>query len=537
MNRIYTYMRSVFLLCCIALICGCASEEGRWETAKTADTVEAYEAFLAEYPESPHQTEAAARIEALDWTAAENSDTIEGYQAFLEKHRESEHVGSATERIDMLEKTAIHRAAEQGDLEEVRSLLDGGTDVNTTEGAGATPLHIASGECRMEIVDLLIARGADVNQRGRDDSTPLHWAARAGCLPEMRRLIAAGADVNIAVRQPFSGYSVGEGGSVTYFSSYNPAVQGSALHWAVQYEQPEAAALLIKSGADVNFTTGWGMSPLHRAAEVGDEALVAMLLEQGARWHDEELKNGQPIHYASSKAIAEIFEGKGENPNVESVYRGRPIHTAAYLGHLEAVEHFLERGVGVDQLGSWNMDAGWTAEVTPLWAAAYGGNLNVLKLLESRGGDLQFNTEDGGLGGTLLHTAAWEGHDKVVGYLISKGLPVDALADMPTAFPLSPSWKDVTPLAIAAHFGHVEVLEVLVQAGADVNTVNRDDWSALELALVTHQKDAVEFLLDHGAKLDRTEEQIDFLNTSEEIKELLRERLKPRPTPDDLIAN
>jgi ankyrin repeat protein len=56
------------------------------------------------------------------------------------------------------------------------------------------------------------------------------------------------------------------------------------VHVAVAADLPEAIALLVKKGADVNARAGWGNqpTPLMAAAGMGNLAIVNQLLELGA---------------------------------------------------------------------------------------------------------------------------------------------------------------------------------------------------------------------------------------------------------------
>jgi len=56
--------------------------------------------------------------------------------------------------------TQLHEAARKGNIEQVRSLISNGADVNV-KGSwdGGTPLHHAN----LKVAELLIAHGADVN--------------------------------------------------------------------------------------------------------------------------------------------------------------------------------------------------------------------------------------------------------------------------------------------------------------------------------------------------------------------------------------
>ncbi len=343
----------LFGLLLVLLAPGCGSEESRWAKAQSTDRAKAYEAFLARHPNSQHAEAAKTRLEELDWAAAESTNTEEKFEWFLKRHPEGTYAAAAQEGISNIQKTVIHRAAEKGDLAEVRGLLDQGTDINGTEGAGAAPLHVAAGKCRDAVVELLIARGADVNVRGDDDATPLHWAARAGCLPAMRRLLDAGADPSIKVRAPFSGILMDGDGTATSFGGGWPPVLGTTLHWAAAAGQTEAASLLVERGARVGELDAGELAPLHYAAQSGSQATVEMLLSKGAPWHFPE-GDDQPIHFAKTGAIAALLVARGADPNMPSRFRGKPIHNAAHLGHADAVSYFLDQGVSADERGEWN---------------------------------------------------------------------------------------------------------------------------------------------------------------------------------------
>ena len=54
----------------------------------------------------------------------------------------------------------------------------------------------------------------------------------------------------------------------------------------------------------------------------------------------------------------------------------------------------------------------------------------------------------------------------------------------------------------AAQYGHVDVAKVLIQNGADVNSVMRDDWTALHLAAWSGYADIAKVLLQNGADVN-----------------------------------
>lgn len=137
--------------------------------------------------------------------------------------------------------TALHLAAEDGNAESARLLLNAGACANATNNKLQTPLHLAALSQSTETLELLIKHGADPNARDISGRTPLHAAiGKVSRSSEcVRLLISAGANVNQA--DAFG---------------YTP------LHLAALNEFSQCVLLLINSGGDVTLRTNGGISVL-----------------------------------------------------------------------------------------------------------------------------------------------------------------------------------------------------------------------------------------------------------------------------------
>jgi ankyrin repeat protein len=99
--------------------------------------------------------------------------------------------------------------------------------------------------------------------RAPDDFTPLHLAAFFGRPEAVAVLLDAGADVEAEATNSF----------LTRVRPLHSAAAGGHL---------ECCRLLVAAGADVNAEQGGGGTPLAAARQNGDDALVALLVEAGA---------------------------------------------------------------------------------------------------------------------------------------------------------------------------------------------------------------------------------------------------------------
>src|SRR5579864_2990198 len=93
----------------------------------------------------------------------------------------------------------VPEAAQQGDGQAVRSLIDQKADVNAAQGDGMTALHWAAFKDDLETVQVLLQAGANVKATTRNGAlTPLIMASRNGNAAMIAALLKAGSDVNTA---------------------------------------------------------------------------------------------------------------------------------------------------------------------------------------------------------------------------------------------------------------------------------------------------------------------------------------------------
>jgi hypothetical protein len=92
---------------------------------------------------------------------------------------------------------SLHQAIIDGEIEQVKSQLSAGEDVNLKNRMGWTLLHTAIRNRRTEITQLLIEKGADVKARDNSGRTPLHFAVETGQKDVVEQLIAKGAEINV----------------------------------------------------------------------------------------------------------------------------------------------------------------------------------------------------------------------------------------------------------------------------------------------------------------------------------------------------
>ncbi len=320
-------------------------------------------------------------------------------------------------------------------------------------------------------------------------------AIEKGNIPEVQQLLAEGVSKDI----------------------YNNGVGDTALIVATRHQKREMVKFLIEQGFDKNAKNLEGRSPLLIAAQNNDTDGIRDLCCLGTQEVDvhatDSLKN-TPLHIVADKdnymGVFILLKHGKACPYKRNSFGKAPLHIACARGALNAVKSLLTYGDKGQLTTKDNVDR------RPLYWAIANENDDVVEKLIQEGalrwenalkykiseGTLEQFVREGNVKAVqklfamgaskddeLLPLAAWYGQVSVLKVLIDAGLKIECRGCL-----------DYTPLHIAARQGHVEALQVLLAAGADKNAQAKDGETALHLAVYNcHHPEVLKVLLDAGA--------------------------------------
>jgi ankyrin repeat protein len=334
--------------------------------------------------------------------------------AFGCKEKEPEPPQQATPEGQGQPTKSLHKAAADGDIEQVKLLISKGDDVNAKDEKENTALCYAVKSGKMEIVQLLVKAGADLNA---GSWPPLCEAVDANNVAMADYLIAHGADVNAgddwtALQEaPYaSGVEmvellIAKGANVN-------AGPFTALHGAVDEGHRDIAELLIQKGADINAKDKKSYTPLYYAIWNEDEDMVKLLVDKGADVNAKDEEEKTPLYHAAwyKPDIGKLLIANGADVNAKDKQGLTALHSATLNGHKDVAELLLAKGARIDEKDD---EHGFTA----LHYAARFGNKDVAEFLIDKGADINAKDKEGR---TPLSIAVC--HDyKVAELLVNKG--------------------------------------------------------------------------------------------------------------------
>jgi ankyrin repeat protein len=407
--------------------------------------------------------------------AAEKSDRA-GIRTLLEQHADV----NAPQADGM---TALHWAVYHDDLESAKALAGSNANVKVANRYGVTPLSLACQNGNGSMVELLLERGADPNTTLRGGETVLMTAARTGKPGPVDELLKRGADVNAKER-------CGQ----------------TALMWAAADGHAKVVESLIKAGADIHATLpDSGFTPFFFAAREGRTDVVRALLKAGTDVNEAmqpQKPSGKNPGKGTSALILAVENGHF-NLAVELIEAGAdPNDQRSGYTALHTMSWVRKPNRGEDDgapppLGSGNLSS---LEIIKK-LVEHGANVNA-RLTNGKGGPGLYNK----VGATPFLMAAATADATYMRLLIELG-----------ADPSLTNTDGCTPLMVACGIGvgsaaanevageEPEVLEaaqLLLNLGADVNVVDANSETAMHGAAYKNLPKVVQFLADHGAKID-----------------------------------
>ena len=188
---------------------------------------------------------------------------------------------------------SLAKASANGHFSTVQYLLHLGTDLNSWEPPGSA-LHHAANSGFSRVVRLLLDHGADPNFWAGRNGEPLYFAARNGHTEVVRILLEHGANIN-AKANIYNAISRaarnGELIMVKYLLDQGVDLmarrQGNrALGEAAGQGHEDIVKLLVGYGVDINGNGRHSQPPMHWAVVYGQERIVQLLLQLGAKEQD-----------------------------------------------------------------------------------------------------------------------------------------------------------------------------------------------------------------------------------------------------------
>ena len=415
--------------------------------------------------------------------------------------------------------TLLVEASKARDFAAVRVLLKEHADVNATQGDGATALHWAAHWDDRDAVQFLIAAGAHVNTSDDEGVTPLSLACLNGSAPVVAVLLKAGANPNLAKLNGetplMTGSLTGNVEVVKLLLAHSANVNAqeatrgqTALMWAVAKNHPDVVRALIDGGADVKARSKNRFTALLFAAQQGNLESVRMLLAAGA-----DVNDTAPDGIAGDTNARAAFK-----PNTQA----GALLVAIDSGHEDMAKFLVEHGADVNQHGAGRV---------PLHSAVQQQMPDLVRLLLARGANPNARLEKplpllsryilqaAGLdpsviGATPFWMAADFGDVRMMHILAEGGAnPVLTTNDKTTPLMAAAGvdfiegqdrygrrwFQDSTlPLQLAA----LEAVKYCLELGVDVNAVNGNGQTALHGAAYFGSTLLVQFLFEHGAKMD-----------------------------------
>ncbi|KAE8141273.1 ankyrin repeat-containing domain protein [Aspergillus pseudotamarii] len=428
-------------------------------------------------------------------------------------------------------RTAMQGAAESGNWKILLMLRHAGVQINAPAGAkqGMTALQAACLNGHSLMAGVLLADGAYLNigPSSVQGLTPLQAAATHGDIRLVEELITLGAEVNA------------------------PAAEGgkTALLAAIEHESLPLLELLVQHGADINATGVYGfLSPLGGAASRDWLEGVHFLLDHGANVNntpfglamlDESEEHApeqllSPLGWAimnRSETMVDLLLQHDADVLAPAIFDGPPpqsalMHALDQGSSLGVIDLLLAKVPDLQKHPGWEnaLEVALVLSIEvdtivrqrilekvnslpPLlrhqatqkaWDAlplSYGHFrceketlVETIELLIESGVSLDSRAKDGS---TLVQRTACRGYDKSCSFLINRGAAVNMHSNE--------SWG--TPLQEAIKWTHVNIANVLLDHGADINALPAEDRgvTALQAASINGMFELAVRLLERGA--------------------------------------
>jgi ankyrin repeat protein len=231
----------------------------------------------------------------------------------------------------------------------------------------------------------------------------------------------------------------------------------------------------LKQGADPDTIDFIGTTSLMLAAINGNVEITDLLLEYDADVNLADIEGMTALLYAllySNDSIAAKLLPLVDEIDHQNTNGFTALMFIAQTENLSFAQYAIERGANVNHTNRLG--------VSPVMYAAAFGNFYMIELLHFYGAEINHQSDDGA---AAIHMAAWYGHEEIMGLLLELG----ALIDMEDN-------RGNTPLMYAVMAQNPVSVWYLMESGANPEIINKNDFSALSMAVSKNDIEIAELL-------------------------------------------
>jgi ankyrin repeat protein len=392
----------------------------------------------------------------------------------------------------------FRNACDRGNIHEIKVYLDFMADPNQLFDTNETPLYIASKNGYFDIVKFFVEKGVDINKSIKNGETPLFIASKYGHIHIVMYLFQNGAHIHkstksrlspLAIACEYNNFEIAQflitnGGHINLANYYGT----SPFFLSCYHDNIEFQTYLITNGANINMMRKDGKIPLYLAIEYGNLDLLKLLVNHGVNIHqDMRYKGYSVIQVAIQRSYFHIIEylySKKVNLFVFHTDSTKTIlQTACDYDCFDIVKFILDNNID---------DNNFTISgPLALIYATSNGNVEIMKLLISKGISFQFPN--------LFRIS----NPKSFRYLVSIGYDFFGKElNRYKHFFIDKYWRSFNIVHSACYDGNLNVLKSLLDDNKLTSFIDLQDyyrWTPLHIAAYMNRIDVVELLIENGA--------------------------------------